>query len=163
MSLYSAVPLTNEERAANNGATHRAVITADSLTETATNTAQTLKLIDLQAGDFIAKCWWRCKTFLKDVSDAAFNTTTMSVGNVAAVDTHIDAIETNVNGTEVKEGISNVQVGPYTSADKVAVTFNSMSGKALNDIDTGEVHVFFTLVRPSVLEAASSAAPITTK
>lgn len=156
-------PLTTNEQAGNVGMTHQAVVTADDLTETTTNTAQTIKLCDLVAGDIINKVAWRLKTPFQDVSDAAFNNDTMSVGDVAAVDTHIAATQVNLNGTEVYTKFSNTAVGPYTTADKVAVTFNAMSAKALANIDKGELHVFFALYRVPTLEQAASGANILTK
>ena len=51
------LPLTTNEQAANAAMTHQAIVTADMLTETTTNTAQTLKLIDLNAGDIIGRVW----------------------------------------------------------------------------------------------------------
>jgi hypothetical protein len=154
-------PLGTQEQAGQTGFTHVAVITADDLTNATAAAAQTITLVTLAAFDVIVKVGWYLKTAFKDVSDTAFNTTTMSVGDIAAVATHIAATELNENGTEIFSHYSNTAVR-YTAADKIAVTFNSMAAKALLNIDVGELHVFFTLLRMSNLAAASSGAILVT-
>ncbi len=156
--------LTTNEQAANNGATHMASIDADDLTETTANTAQTIELLPLLAGDYVIAVWWRLKTAFKDASDAAFNVTTMSVGDTATgVAAHIAAKELNENGTEISEFASFTVVGAYAAADKVAATFNAMSAKSLSTIDVGEVVFFIKVLRPAILEDALGASQITTK
>jgi hypothetical protein len=149
-------PLATNEIADNGGYTHIASVSYLNLTETSTNTAQTLKLCDLAAGDNVLKVAWRVKTYFTDASDAAFNSNTMSIGDTNAVDTFIAAVQVNSNGTEVRQGFTNT-AHVYTAADALNVTFNSMSAKALNDIDAGEVEILFQLSRISVLEEAESA------
>jgi hypothetical protein len=148
-------PLGTQEQAGQCGFTHIAVITADDLTQATAATAQTITLVTLLAFDIIQKVGWYLKTPFKDVSDAAFNSDTMSVGDNAAVTTHIAATEVNENGTEILSHYSNTAVR-YTSADKIAVTFNSMAAKSLVNIDVGELHIFFALLRMSTLAGAST-------
>ncbi len=156
-------PLSLSEQAAH-GCTHVATVTADALTTTATATAQTLTLATLKAGDAIARVYWKLKTTFQDASDAAFNTDTMSVGDTATgVTKWIAAKEVNENGTEINYFANFVGGAFYTAADTLTLTFNSQTAKALNDLDTGEVEVYFALVRPSVLESATGSVPITTK
>jgi hypothetical protein len=154
-------PLLTNEIADNGGYTHRAMITADDLTVTTTNTAQTFQF-DLAAGDTIHKVAWRAETFLKDASDAAYNSNTMSVGDDSSVTTYIAAIQLNENGTEVRQGLTNTAV-TYTAPDHFKITINSMSAKALNDIDTGQVVIFFQLSRLATLTNAVVHAVVTTK
>lgn len=156
-------PLTTNEQADNGGYNHIAVVTADALTQTTANTAQTITLCGIKIGDIIGKVLWRAKTYFKDASDAAFNTTTMSVGDDASVTTYKAAIELNVNGTEVSEGFTNTAVGPYTVASNLTVTFNAMVAKSLSNIDTGEVVILFQLQRIATLEQSTGSMPITTK
>jgi len=143
--------------------THQAIINADDLTQATTNTAQTIKLCDLAAGDVILKVALRVKVPFENTADAAFNTTTVSVGDNAAVTTFLAAAEANKNGTVVPNRIGTVSGGPYAAADKVAVTFNAMAAKALNSINKGELHVFFRLYRIPVLEQAAATGNIVTK
>ncbi len=157
-------PLATNEIADNGGYTHICGISADDLTQATAAASQTIKLCDLKAGDSILKVAWRVKTFFKDESDAAFNSTTMSVGNTASgVAAHIAAIQLNENGTEVRQGFTNTAVGPYTAADSVTATFASMAAKSLSAIDVGEVEILFQLSRIAQLEEATSAVDITTK
>lgn len=160
-TAYAPRPLTTNEQAGNVGMTHVATISANSLTQASTNTAQTLTLCALKAGDIINKVAWRLKLAFKDVSDPAYNNNTMSVGDTATgVAAHIAAIQVNENGTEVLQGFSNTAVH-YAAADSLTVTFNSMAAKAQNDLDVGEVEIFFSLFRPSRLEQAVSPTNIT--
>lgn len=154
------LPLTTNEQAGHNGATHMAIITADMLTMVTANTVQDLTLMDLVSGDYIVSVWWRLKTAFQDVSDAAFNVTTMSVGDNASPTTFIAATELNVNGTEVFNAASFTAVGPYAAASAIKLRFTSMAAKALNDIDRGEVEIFFIHLRPKILEQATAAQAI---
>jgi hypothetical protein len=157
-------PLATNEIADNGGYTHVASITADDLTTTTNSTSQTILIATLAIGDAIGKVATRVKTSFQDVSDAAFNTTAITVGDTAnAVNNHITSQETNVNGTVVVEKFSNTLVGPYTAADKIAITFNAMAAKNLNNIDKGEIEVFFQLQRIKQLEQAMAGRAITTK
>ena len=156
-------PLSTFE-CADSGCNYAATVTADALTTTATATAQTLTIVSLKAGDAIDRVFWRLKTTFQDASDAAFNTDTMSIGDTATgVAKWIAAKEVNENGTEILYFANFVGGTVYTAADSFTMTFNSQTGKALNDLDTGEVELYFHLVRASRLEKATTAIPITTK
>ena len=54
--------------------------------------------------------------------------------------------ELNSNGTEVlsKAGTGTLQA--YNAADTLLATFGSQTGKALSDIDAGEVHIFVEII-----------------
>ena len=156
-------PLATNEIADNGGYTHIASITADDLTTTTASTAQTILIATLATGDAIGKVATRVKTNFANTGDAAFNTTTVTVGDVAAVSTHITAQETNANGTVVSEKFSNTLVGPYPAADKIAATFNSMAAKNLNSLNVGEIEILFQLQRIKSLEQAVAGAAIRTK
>ena len=156
-------PLATNEIADNGGYTHIASISVDDLTSTTNGAAQTITLAALKAGDSILKVAWRAKTFFIDNDDAAFTSTTMSVGNTATgVTAHIAAIELNERGTEVRQGFTNTAVGPYTAADSITVTFTPTAGKNLAALDAGEVEVLFQLSRIADLEQAVTADVITT-
>lgn len=154
-------PLTTNEQAGNAGFTHVATISANNLTTTTNNTAQTFTLAALKAGDIVLKTAWALKSAFKDASDVAYNTDTLSVGDTATgVAAHIAAIEVNENGTEVLFGFNNTAV-LYLAADSLTATFNSQSGKNLNNIDVGEVTIFVQLLRLTNLRDAVSATPLT--
>jgi hypothetical protein len=139
--------------------THVIEITADNLTVTATNTLQTFTLpFTFAIGDIVERVTWYLATPFQDASDAAFNTDTISVGDsVGGVATLLAAKEANVNGTEVLN-TSAVPTGTpstgFTAATNLTVTVNSMSAKALNDIDTGRVVIAVRIVRPRLLVQA---------
>ena len=156
-------PLALHELAAHRGMTHMSIVTADDLTQTTVNTAQSIKLCDLVAGDIIGAIEDNVVVPFENTADAAFNTTTRSLGDNAGVATHAAAAEANKNGTVVVKKFSNTAVGPYTAADQVRVTFNAMAAKALSSINKGELHIFFSILRVDQLSRSNTASLITTK
>lgn len=155
-------PLAYQESVGHSGMTHVTVVTADDLTVTASNTAQSLS-IALATGDILGAVEDSVVVNFQDASDTAFNSSTRSIGDNTAVTTHTAAAEANANGTVVPKKFSNTSVGPYTSANTLKITFNAMAAKALVDIDKGELHVYFRLLRVADLDAAQNAVLITTK
>lgn len=135
------------EETRESGFTHKAVITHADLTETATGTAQVLAPINVVNGSMVTKVAARLDTAFKNTGDAAFNTTAITVGDGGSANRFLASMELNENGTEIlaKEGTGTLFV--YTATDTVDVTFNSQTGKALNDLNTGKVTVFFSVVK----------------
>jgi hypothetical protein len=138
--------LSNQEKAGQ-GFTHRIELTHADLTETATNTAQNIPIFTVTAGMLVTKAAMVLKTAFTDASDAAFNTTPLIVGDDGNDDRFIVSTELNSNGTEV------LYAAPASTTDYVYVAdntidaiFGSMSAKALNDIDGGEVHIFLHII-----------------
>lgn len=151
--------LTTNERAEMLGFSHVGVVTADDLTQATAAAAQTLQFAALAPGDQILRVAWYLKTPFQNTADAAFNATTVSVGDVAAVTTHLAAAETNVNGTEIIWRAGNTAV-LYTAVDKFAVTFNSMAAKALASLNRGELHIYAAISRlKAVSDAIGAASP----
>lgn len=131
------------ETKAATGYTHKVILTSADLTESTTNTAQTIELLDVAAGDVVHTAAVRLVTAMADASDSAYNTTTLVVGDGASSNRYVTSQELNVNGTEVLfKAATNTAPHAYTAADTVDAVFGSMTDKALADIDTGEVHVF---------------------
>lgn len=154
-------PLATNEQAGAAGFTHVATLTANDLTTTGTNTAQTFTLATIKPGDIVVKTAWVLRTAFEDASDAAYNTNTVSLGDTATgVAAHISAIEVNRNGTEVSYGFNNTAV-LYTAADTVTFTFNSQSGKAVSNIDIGELTVFVQILRLKNLSDSVAATTLT--
>jgi|SRR5882724_4351287 len=159
--------LTTNERA-ETGYTLWVEITADDLTTIATATAQTLTPGPKFAiGDFVPRVTTVLTTAFADASDSAFNDDTMSVGDsVGGVATILAAIQLNVNGTEILNKTAVPTGTPatgFTAATNLTITFNSMTAKALNDLDTGVLRVFLNVNRPVNLANTLSAGPILTK
>lgn len=151
------MPLSLQEIASFAGFTHFAYVNADDLTMATTNTLQTIRLAVLPIGSYVTKAEMRLAKPFKDASDAAFNSTTMSLGDSGAVDTFLTARQMNENGTEiVVPGLLNTATGPYTAADHVSLTVNSMSAKALLNIDVGELHILVGIFIPKVLSDAKA-------
>lgn len=153
-------PLSINEIASNGGYTHLIVVTANDLTETTTNTAQAITLMTIATGDVMRKCEDNVAILFQDASDAAFNVTTRSLGDNSAVTTHTAAAEANANGTPVTKKIGSTAV-LYTAANTFKVNFVSMSGKALNDIDAGELHILVAIERFSQITNATPPTAIT--
>lgn len=178
-------PLVLEEQAANHGANVRVEVTHADLTEAATNTAQTLALLNVDAKMAVRLVKAVLVTPFQDASDAGFNTCAATVGDGSDVDRLLASMELNVNGTEVllKPGPASTNLAAvstadgsdaattqalanalkaafnlvvaalnagnghvYTAADTVDLVVNSMSGKALVDIDVGELHLYFQVM-----------------
>jgi len=139
------IALKQEEVIANEGATHKAILTHADLTETAVSTAQTIGLASLSA-KMSAKCLkaqlitpFSCST------DSANNSTALEVGDDGSVARLLASMELNENGTEVflKKGTGTDYV--FTAANYVDAYVTPASGKALSALDAGEVHIFLQI------------------
>ncbi|RME72850.1 MAG: hypothetical protein D6781_01575 [Verrucomicrobia bacterium] len=138
-------PLSLEEQAA--GFSHKVVIKHDDLTETSAGAAQVIQAVGVNPGDLVVACAARVVTAFKDASDAAFNTTAVTVGDGGDPDRFLASQETNANGSTVTaKGGANTTPYAYTAADTIDVTVNSQTGKALANIDTGELHIFLKII-----------------
>ena len=143
MKVYA---LNDNERAAT-GFTHRINITHEDLTETTANTAQTIAIFTVAAGDVVNDAALAVTTPFEDASDNAFNTTTVQVGDGDDTDQYIASTEVNVNGTEVKymACAADAQLAS-TAADTVDILVGSMTAKSLSNIDVGELDVFLSVI-----------------
>ena len=160
-------PLSLNE-AGHHGWTHFVRITADDLTNTTNAAAQTLTLLVLSAGDIMKEIEDNVivpfGVHAAGVLDTAFNTTTRSLGDTSLVTTWTAAAEANPNGTVIaKTWKVNTTVAPYTAANTVTLTFNSMAAKNLNSINRGELHVFIKIGRVSGLSAGGAGMITTAK
>lgn len=154
-------PLTTNERAETPGFTHVARITADDLTNATVAAAQTIDLAALAKNDIILRVAGYIRVPFQNTLDAAFNSTTVSIGDTSGVAALAAAGEANANGTFVNT-LGTVLTGGklYTAADTFRVTFNSMAGKALNNLNRGEYYVFAAICRLSEVANAMAAARI---
>ena len=139
MKVYE---LPAETKAAT-GYTHKVIITHEDLTTATANTAQTIELLSVAAGDVVNTAAVKVVTAFSDASDTAYNTTTLIVGDDGTTNRFVTSQELNVNGTEVLyKAATNTAPHAYTAANTVDAVFGSMAAKSLSDIDAGEVHVF---------------------
>lgn len=131
------------ETKAATGYTHKVVITHEDLTQASANTAQTIELLDVAAGDVVHTAAVKLVTAFSDASDTAFNSTTLIVGDDGSTNRFVTSQELNVNGSEVLyKAATNTAPHAYTAANTVDAIFGSMAAKSLSDIDAGEVHIF---------------------
>ena len=151
--MANTFKLTAQEKA-DSGYTHAYQLTHADLTETATNTAQVFTLDNVVAGDIIVDCAHHLVTALEDASDGANNDTAITVGETD-VDRFLVSTQINVNGTEITTSVTANSVDTFrfafTAADTLDLTVNSMTAKALNDIDTGELWIFWKKVSLATL------------
>ena len=131
--------------------THQVVITAGDLTEATAATAQVLAPITVAPGVLVVNVAAKLVTPFQDASDAALDTTTITVGDGAAAAAYLASMELNENGTEIDYKAGTGTQKAYIVADTIDVTVGAPnSGKALADVDTGEVHIFLQLADLSV-------------
>lgn len=130
------------------GFTDLFVVTEADLDTLATNTSKVLNLLSLAIGDTVMMAHTWLKTPLKNSADAAFNTCAATLGDTGSANRFITSQELNANGTTVttKAG-ANTTNFVYTAADTLQLTVASMAGKALNDLDTGELHIYVNIAR----------------
>lgn len=150
--------LTTNEQAGQAGFTHMAEFGPGSLnllSETTANTSMVFNLFKTIAGDVIVKWALILDPALQDASDAAFNSVAFSFGDEDTATTYLNAVQTNVNGTEVVYTYGNT-AAIYTAVKQIKVTIASMSGKALSDIDAGKIVLLFEVLRLQTLSKAVS-------
>jgi len=132
--------------------THKIVVTHADLTEAAANTAQTIALLSVEAGDVVTHAATKLVTPFENTADSAYNTTTLIVGDDGSTNRFMSSTELNVNGTEVywKAG-TNTAGFAYTAANTVDAVFGSMAAKSLSNLNAGEVHIFLHVAKLSDL------------
>lgn len=143
-------PLLLEE-ISNSGFTHRCRITADDLTTAATNTAQALTLPTIPAGFIISRALAVLVTPFQDASDAAYNTTTFTLGDAGSANRLITSQELNLNGTEITIPAFGNTAYEYTADTALLATFGSQSGKSLSNIDVGELDIYVQIFDTKLL------------
>jgi hypothetical protein len=134
-------PLHSDAIAAR-GATHVFEYTHEDLTEATANTAQTLDILTVGAGYLVECVSFALKTDFEDASDAAFNTTAITVGDSGDADRLLASTETNTNGTEIDAAAGTGTVFAPTSDTTIQVTVNAMADKSLEDIDAGKALIY---------------------
>lgn len=139
-------PLTNEEKTASGGFTHRLDFSyRDIPAGIANNTAKTWGagyLPALRASDFVAKTELHLTTAFEDASDSAFNSSTISFGDTTTATRFVNASEANKNGTEVLNVVPGAVTNAiYTAAGQLQLTLNAMANKTVSDLDVGQAYI----------------------
>jgi len=145
-------PLTIEEQASTGGFTHRLDFNyRDIPAGIANNTSKVWAagyLPALVASDIMIKTELHLTTAFSDASDAAFNSSTLSLGDATTATRFINASEANVNGTEVLNVIPGANQNViYTAAGQLQLTLNSMTGKSISDLDAGQGYILLSINR----------------
>jgi len=127
------------------GATHIVRITADDLTETVADTDQTLTIAMLR-GSLFALVAQKLVTAFSDASDADLNDTQITWGDGGDADRYLAATQINANGTDIGYAPGLSAGFAYNVPGTVDILVESMTGKSLSDIDTGELIAFIKKV-----------------
>lgn len=158
--MLKLTPLLHEEMVANGGFSHIVVIDADNLTETTANTAQPIALPTLPKGWIYNKGYGYLVTPFQDTRDAAYNTTTFSLGDVGDTARYIASAQLNLNGTEITIPKFGNTAFQFTAATGLLATFGSQSGKSLSNINKGELHVVVQIIDTDILSILQGNTPI---
>lgn len=124
------------------GRLHRVEITHEDLTQAAANTAQAIDVLTLKDGDIVQELFTHLEVPFKDASDAAFNSTALTIGDAGSATRYLGSTQLNENGTEVLRSVGGAVPFVYTGAGVLRLTFASMAEKSLVNIDTGKLVVF---------------------
>jgi hypothetical protein len=112
----------------------------------------------VKVSDVVIKTELHLTIPFQDISDAAFNTSTISLGDATTATRYINASEANLNGTEVLDVVPGVNQNViYTAAGQLQLTLNSMAAKTISDLDKGAAYILMQIVRAG--EDAHEAAP----
>lgn len=142
MEIY---PTTTEERQ-QGGFTHRVTLTHTDLTQSAAATAQVIPLLALIAGLMVVKVATRLVTPFQNTADGAFNSAAITIGDGGTANLYLTSQETNANGTSIAAKAGTGTLKAYTGADSLNLTFNSMTGKSLVNLNAGALTVFLEVV-----------------
>jgi hypothetical protein len=155
--------LLEEQQGSNGGFTHGAVLDADDLTMATNNTVQDITIGTVPKGWIINKTLIRLVNPFQNTGDAAFNTTTLILGDAGSSNRYMASAELNLNGTEITYPKVNLTAYQVTADTAIVAEFGSMSGKNLNTLNKGEVHIFLQLIDTTTLSQLSAAQPILIK
>lgn len=137
--------LTLQEQAVMDSATHRAVITHADLTESATNTAQAVKLFEAQA-----KQGYELVAVLLREPFTGPNTNLVSVALTVGdgtADRYLQSMELCERGTEIYLKYGRVASTVYTSATNINATFTPTDTVVgLDNLTAGEVELYFRVI-----------------
>lgn len=145
-------PLTIDELASTAGFTHRLDFSyRDIPAGIANNTSQVWGagfLPAVVASDIVVKTELHLTIPFQNTADAAFNTSTLSLGDATTATRYINASEVNLNGTEVIDVIPGANQNViYTAAGQLQLTLNSMAAKSLSNLNAGKGYILMSINR----------------
>lgn len=154
--MVKLTPFTDNEIASMSGKwTHYAIIDAKlgDLTVSVVTTEQVFPLFTPLAGDWIKAVGILVTESFQNTADAAYNSTTIRIGDTNDDDQFIVAQEMNTNGTVVPFGYNTGDALPFTyltaTLHGIVATVGDTSGKKLTDLNRGRVVILFDIFRPS--------------
>jgi hypothetical protein len=118
----------------------------------AVNTAQVFLLPKVVAGDEVIELFVRLVTPFANSADAAFNSTTIDIGDDVSPTTYATAIQLNLNGTNVPNTHIADKNNVYTAAHQLQIRLNSMAAKSLSNLNQGQLWIDFNIFRASAKE-----------
>jgi len=93
------------------------------------------------AGDIVVKTELHLTTPFQDISDAAFNSSSISLGDATTATRFINASEANLNGTEVLDVIPGANQNVIIPQPSVATDAQFDGAKSLSDLDKGQGYI----------------------
>jgi len=113
----------------------------------AVNTSQVFLLPKVVAGDEVIELFVRLITPFANTGDAAFNSTTIDIGDDVSPTTYATAIQINKNGTFVVNTHIADKNNIYTAAHQLQIRLNSMAAKSLSTLNQGQIWVDWNIFR----------------
>lgn len=131
------------ETKAATGYTHKVILDHTDLTNASTNTAQTIELLSVAAGDVVHSAAVKVVTHFENTADTAFNSTTLIVGDDGSTNRFVTSTQVNDNdGSKVTyKAHTNTAPHAYTAANTVDAVVTPAAGN-LAALNAGEVHIF---------------------
>lgn len=80
-----------------------------------------------------------------NTADTAFNSDTISLGDVGSATRFFSAVEVNLNGSYVNESFASAKNTVYTAADQLSITLNSMTAKSISNLNQGQIICLFRM------------------
>jgi hypothetical protein len=136
------------------------IVPADLATQTTAATPLVIEMVPVKAGDVVIRAAYHLRTPFAASGDAAFNSTTITIGDGNGAATYLASTQINVNGTEILNKAGTGTEGAYDAADTVDITFTSMAAKALASLNVGELWVFLHIANVKELAGACSLIPV---
>lgn len=119
----------------------------------AANTSNTTWPITLPtpvAGDEVISAHLHVTEAFQNTADAAFNSTTVSLGDTNSATRFFSAVQVNANGSVVPDSTEQTDY-IYTTPYQLVLTMNSMTAKSLSNLNKGKAYIEMKIFRPSKL------------
>lgn len=143
--MATVTRLPTEEVIARGGATHKVVVTVDELSESATGTAEAVALLTPASNERVECLGIGVTTGLADASDSGHDDVTAQVGDSGDPDRLAAAAQVAANGSVVVAAPGTGTSRVYDGATAVNLTITPKTGKANDQLDSGELVVWLKI------------------